>query len=141
MAPVTKPKRNRERHFFREWREHLGLTQDEAAERIGATQSKLSRIEKGVTPYDQDFLEEAARAYGVSVDTLITRHPIIPTPPIRGEQEILYTLQRIEGLSKRGIELALLAITTALETNQKKSSEPAADDQLQPANPHHEPTP
>ena len=75
MAPVTKPKRQRRAHFIREWREHLGLKQDEAASRIGVTQSKISRIENGTTPYDQDFLEEAADAYGTTAAALLTGIP------------------------------------------------------------------
>lgn len=75
MAPVPKPKRQRQKHFLKEWRDYLNLTQDVAADRIGVTQSKLSRIEGYKTPYDQDFLEEAAIAYGVSPASLIMRNP------------------------------------------------------------------
>lgn len=75
MAPVPKPKRRRQKHFLKEWREYLNLTQEAAADRIGVTQSKLSRIEGYKTPYDQDFLEEAAIAYGVSTASLIMRDP------------------------------------------------------------------
>ncbi|MGN8022299.1 helix-turn-helix domain-containing protein [Phyllobacterium sp. 22229] len=75
MAPVPKQKRQRQRHFLREWREYLNLNQEAAADRIGVTQSKLSRIETYKSPYDQDFLEEAAIAYGVSPASLIMRDP------------------------------------------------------------------
>lgn len=75
MAPVPKTKRKRQRHFLKEWREYLNLNQEAAADRIGVTQSKLSRVENYVTPYDQDFLEEAAIAYGVSPASLIMRDP------------------------------------------------------------------
>lgn len=75
MAPVPKHKRKRQRHFLKEWREFLNLNQEAAADRIGVTQSKLSRIENYKTPYDQDFLEEAAIAYGVSPASLIMRDP------------------------------------------------------------------
>lgn len=51
------------------------MNQEAAADRIGVTQSKLSRIENYKTPYDQDFLEEAAIAYGVSPASLIMRDP------------------------------------------------------------------
>lgn len=78
MPPVAKPPRKRGRHFIKEWREFLHLTQDDAAELIGVTQSKLSRVESGRTPYDQDFLEEAARAYGTSPANLIACNPLVP---------------------------------------------------------------
>jgi len=138
MAPVTKPKRQRNRHFFREWREHLKLTQDEAAERIGVTQSKLSRIEKGISPYDQDFLEEAALAYGVSIDTLITRHPIIPTPPIKGDREILETLLRIDGLDQRKAEVVFSMIDAVIDRRPSTPEQSSSDDQPEPSNRHHE---
>lgn len=75
MAPVPKPERQRQKHFLKEWREYLNLNQDSAADRIGVTQSKLSRIENNKTPYDQDFLEQAAEAYGVSIASLVMRDP------------------------------------------------------------------
>lgn len=78
MPPRRKPTRTRSRHFITEWRDYLKLTQDEAADRIGVSQSKLSRVERGLTPYDQDFLEEAARAYGISPAHLIACNPLTP---------------------------------------------------------------
>ena len=75
MAKTLLPKRPRQRHFLRQWREHHNLTQEAAADRIGVKQSTLSRIERGLTPYDQDFLEAAAVAYGTSPASLIMRDP------------------------------------------------------------------
>lgn len=77
MPPVPKPKRIRKRHFLKEWRKHCNLTQEVAADRIGITQGVLSRIERGEVPYDQDFLETAAEAYGTSSASLIMRNPEI----------------------------------------------------------------
>jgi transcriptional regulator with XRE-family HTH domain len=75
MAPVNKPKRKRQKHFFKEWREKLGVTQDTAINRLGWTQSKLSRIENGKTPYDQDDLETLEEAYGISKESLLSVNP------------------------------------------------------------------
>jgi transcriptional regulator with XRE-family HTH domain len=75
MAPVPKPKRVRQKHFFREWREKLDLTQETAINRLGWTQSKLSRIEAGKTPYNQDDLEALEEAYGVSKESLLSVNP------------------------------------------------------------------
>lgn len=71
MPPVQKPKRERMKHYFREWRERRNLTQDQAMEILGWSQSKISRLETGATPYNQDDLEAAAEAYGCRITDLI----------------------------------------------------------------------
>lgn len=75
MAPVPKPRRERTKHFFKEWREYRGLTQEQAIGRLGWSQSKISRLESGVTPYDQDDLEAAAEAYSCDPTDLIRVDP------------------------------------------------------------------
>ncbi len=75
MPPVPKPKRERTRHFFKEWREYRGLTQDQAIGRLGWSQSKISRIEAAQTPYNQDDLEAAAEAYRCNTVDLLTVNP------------------------------------------------------------------
>lgn len=75
MAPVPKPKRERTKHYFKEWREHRGLTQEQAVGRLNWSQSKLSRIEAAATPYNQDDLESAAEAYGCEPWQLISVDP------------------------------------------------------------------
>lgn len=70
------PKRTRRRTFLREWREHRLLTQDQAAERLNIDRTTLSRIERGVTAYHQDFLEEAAFAYQCEPQDLLMRNPL-----------------------------------------------------------------
>ncbi|MGQ4813069.1 helix-turn-helix domain-containing protein [Agrobacterium vitis] len=75
MAPKPKTQRKREPHYIREWRTAKNLTQIEAAEAIGVDQSTISKIERGVSPYDQDFLEIAAGIYGCQAVDLICRAP------------------------------------------------------------------
>lgn len=75
MAPVPKPKRERTKHFFKEWREYRELTQEQAIGRLGWSQSKISRLESGLTPYDQDDLEAAAVAYSCDTTDLISVDP------------------------------------------------------------------
>jgi transcriptional regulator with XRE-family HTH domain len=62
-------------HYFREWRKHRGLTQEQLAERIGITRSYLTKIERGDRRYDQPFLEAAAEALRCGPDDLIMRDP------------------------------------------------------------------
>ena len=75
MAPIPKPKRERTKHFFKEWRDFRGLTQEQATSRLGWSQSKISRIESGATPYNQDDLEAAAEAYNCEPGDLIGVDP------------------------------------------------------------------
>ncbi|WP_245477666.1 MULTISPECIES: helix-turn-helix transcriptional regulator [unclassified Mesorhizobium] len=60
---------------------------------------------------------------------------------IRGEQEILATLQRIDGLSNTDIEVAFAVITNALKANKAGSEQADADDRSEPATPRRESTP
>jgi len=75
MAPRPKPKRERGRHYFRAWRLKIFPNQADAEAALGWSQSKISRLENGETPYDQDDLEVAAEKFGCSPADLITRPP------------------------------------------------------------------
>lgn len=76
MPSVPKPRRARTKHYFAEWREYRGITQEQAIERLGWSQSKLSRIENGRTPYNQDDLYAAAEAYNTTPTALIEVNPL-----------------------------------------------------------------
>ena len=73
---IPKPKRSRTKHFFREWREYRKLTQERAMERLGWSQPKISRIERGETPYSEDDLYAAAHAYQCTPTDLIEVNPL-----------------------------------------------------------------
>lgn len=75
MAPTKKPKHRLDATYLASWREHLGLTQDEAAEKIGVSRSLLSKMETADSPYTQRTLEAAARAYGCAPFELLARDP------------------------------------------------------------------
>lgn len=51
------------------------MNQEDAAGRLGIKQGTLSKIERGELPYNQDFLEQAARAYGCDVEDLLAVRP------------------------------------------------------------------
>ncbi len=70
------PKPTRLPTFLRAWRDYRKLTQAKAADSLGIDQSTLSRIERGQTPYDQDFLEKAAYIYMCEPADLIMRNPL-----------------------------------------------------------------
>lgn len=75
MPPIKKPTRNRRRHFIKEWRDYRGLTQEQAADRIGVSGTTWGRIEANKVPYNQDFLEEAAIALQCEPWDLLNRDP------------------------------------------------------------------
>lgn len=75
MPPVKKPTRQRRRHFIKEWREYRHLTQEQVADRVGIAATTWGRIENGKSPYNQDFLEEAAYALQCEPWDLINRDP------------------------------------------------------------------
>lgn len=76
MAPIPKPKRERTKHFLREWREYRQLTQEQAIGRLNWSQSKISRLESGLTPYNQDDLEAAGEAYDCTPWELLSVNPL-----------------------------------------------------------------
>jgi transcriptional regulator with XRE-family HTH domain len=68
-------KKQKQRHFVREWREYRQLSQEALAERMGIARSYISHIENGKRRYDQVFLEAAADALACQPADLIMRDP------------------------------------------------------------------
>ena len=72
----------RRRTFIKEWREYRELTQGQAVQKLeprySLTQGSLSRIERGLSPYSQDFLEAAASVYCCDPADLLVRKPTDP---------------------------------------------------------------
>lgn len=76
MPPVKRPTRQRRRTYFRQWREFsTDFSQAEAARKIGRDHSSLQRLEAGLIPYNQDWLEELALVYRCEPHDLISRDP------------------------------------------------------------------
>lgn len=65
----------RRKTFFKEWREHRGLTQEQLAERLGTNKSGVSKVETGVSGYSQSSLEAWAEALGCEPWDLLARNP------------------------------------------------------------------
>jgi len=71
------------RFYFKEWRKHRGLTQDQVIDRLVAvddpalpqTAASLSRIENGKQPYSQRILEALADVYSVEPFELLRSNP------------------------------------------------------------------
>lgn len=85
-------------HYFREWRKHRGLTQEQLAERIGIARSYLTKIERGDRHYAQPFLEAAAEALRCEPSDLINRDPL-QTESIWTIWEQLKPTERVQALA------------------------------------------
>lgn len=65
--------------YIRQWRQHRRLTQERLAERLGINHGTLSKIERGLRPYNQPLLEAITRELGLSSPAdLIMRDPSDP---------------------------------------------------------------
>jgi transcriptional regulator with XRE-family HTH domain len=84
MPYRVRGKAKRRKTFLREWREHHNLSLDRAASRFvefgvaSLSGAQLSRVEKGQSPYTQDFLEVAALVYNTDIASLLMRNPAHP---------------------------------------------------------------
>lgn len=110
MSSVPKPKRARTKHYFREWREFRNLTQEQAMERLGWSQSKISRIENGKTPYNEDDLYAAADAYRCDAPSqLIEVNPLV-------DGEVIDITARLAKASPEQRRMAADILATILRT-------------------------
>lgn len=65
-------------HFLRQWRESANKTLVQVAEHLHMTHGNLSKIERGLVPYNQDLLEALADLYMCDAADLIIRDPKDP---------------------------------------------------------------
>nr|WP_321482697.1 helix-turn-helix transcriptional regulator [uncultured Cohaesibacter sp.] len=65
-----------QRWYLREWRKHRGLTQEQLAEAIESTKQTVSRMESGMLPYNQPFLEACADVLKCQPAELLIGAPI-----------------------------------------------------------------
>lgn len=69
--------------YFKKWRKHRGLTQEQVVDQLSAmddplipqTTASLSRLENGKQTYTQRILEALAEVYGCEPDQLLGRDP------------------------------------------------------------------
>jgi transcriptional regulator with XRE-family HTH domain len=79
MAQRSKKKKWR-KTFLRQWRLYHKISLESASAQMGLTHGQLSKIERGLHPYNQNVLEVAALEYQCSVTDLLTKLP--PRKPI-----------------------------------------------------------
>lgn len=102
MTSISNSRRSRSSVFLREWRKYRQLNQTQAAERLDIDQSTLARIERGNLPYNEDFINRAALAYGCEPSDLLSLNPLKPDKP-----RVVLTMVRgaPEDMQDRAIEV------------------------------------
>lgn len=65
--------------YLREWRNHRHKTLVQAAEYLGMNHGNLSKIERGLIPYNQELLERLSEFYNCEPADLLIRNPTEPT--------------------------------------------------------------
>ena len=94
-----KKKKTKVPNYFRQWRDHLGLNQDQAAERTGWSQETISRLESGKTDATLAHLFALAHAYGCEPGALLGP----PKPP--PNELAAYVMTMSERKRKRALKL------------------------------------
>lgn len=61
--------------FIRQWRTHRGYSLDRLAEMVPMDKSNLSKVERGILPYNQEMLERLAEALMTDPASLLMRDP------------------------------------------------------------------
>lgn len=104
----------RKKTYLREWRKEAGRTLEQAAEHLHMTHGQLSKIERGLQPYNQDLLEALSELYMCDVVDLIYRPPgvvhditkVVQIAAPEDQQKILQVARTIVGVAKQGGEAA-----------------------------------
>lgn len=82
LFPDTVCMAGKRRHFLRAWRKHPNVGNErtlvEVAEYLGMTHGNLSKIERGLVPYNEELLDALADLYGVEPVDLLIRDPSDP---------------------------------------------------------------
>lgn len=94
---MTRFKKPRPKYYFKEWRKHRGMTQEDLAAAIGTHSSSISQLETGKQGFSDTTLLAIADALSCTPADLLTRDPSDP--------EHIFTLWDM--LDKREKELAL----------------------------------
>jgi len=103
---------------LRALRSERGWSQAQLADRIGVHLTHVSRVETGKYTPGLEFVVEAARAFGITVDQLISEHPHDLQEVRLEDKELSERLRLLEALDPRDRE-ALFTIMDAVLTKQR----------------------
>lgn len=103
---------------LRRLRTEHGWSQGELAERIGAHLTHVSRVETGKYTPGLEFVVNAAHAFGVTVDDLVTEHPEGLEEVRLEDRELTERIRLLEDLDERDRD-ALFTVMDAVLTKQR----------------------
>jgi transcriptional regulator with XRE-family HTH domain len=64
--------------YFTAWRKHKKFTLRQLAKIMDITPTAISRLERGISPYDQIHLQQMSRIFGVTITDLLEKDPLRP---------------------------------------------------------------
>jgi transcriptional regulator with XRE-family HTH domain len=67
-------------NFIRAWRKHRDMSLERLASQVPMDKGNLSKVERGLLPYNQEMLERLAEALGTEPASLLMRDPTAPSP-------------------------------------------------------------
>lgn len=102
--------KNLDRPRLRAWRKHLGMTQEEVAQRLSTDKGTVSKLERGRQRLTDDWLQAFARAYDVKAKRLYDAPPGGDGSPI---DELLAIVEPApEQLQRQILEVARTLVKT-----------------------------
>lgn len=131
-------------YFFREWRKHRGLKQEDLADQVGLTASSISQLEHGKQGFTDSTLAALANALGCRPGDLLLWGPgevEASTGPIRGADNIRKVLERIEGLKAADVTALLAVIDGFQRANAGQPEQFRPGGRSEPATHRHESAP
>ena len=67
--------------YLLEWRKFRDMSLEDVGKRMGIDKTAISRIERGLTPYDQIHLQQMSEIYGATIPDLLYTDPRRQTQP------------------------------------------------------------
>lgn len=93
--------------YIREWRLEKGLSLEYVSSNVPMDKGNLSRVERGILPYNQEMLERLADILGTSASNLIGRDPT-------KEGKVIDLVQRLNEAQLEQAERVLEALFTGV---------------------------
>jgi transcriptional regulator with XRE-family HTH domain len=106
------PKAPKQQFFFKEWRKHRGMTQEELADAVGSTPSSISQLESGKQGFTDSTLIALAGALNCNPGDLLMRNPL--------DQDAPWSLwDQVKKAPKERREIIVEAVQSMLRTGTR----------------------
>jgi transcriptional regulator with XRE-family HTH domain len=97
--------------YLLEWRKSRDMTLEDVGKKMGIDKTAISRIERGLTPYDQIHLQQMHKIYEVAIPDLLFTDPKRP----KGTAEPVKNAELVELVKKLERKADIEAVTTRVE--------------------------